>query len=1226
MQKLRWVAVTVWFVLFSARADKCFAQPDQEWKLTTYGVRDGIRTVVEAMVQDSCGFIWLATHDGLMKYDGLHFTTYRNDSRDSFSIGGNYVTKLMIDRKGVLWAGLSTGVVARYESSTNRFYNFKIADKWQNPIQEQVSMLYADNNNNIWIGLSRNGLFRTSDNGISYRHFDIVPDTSTLYDAESIRIYNSAYAGLQDNNGVTWFATHDGLYYFNEKAEMMLPVRKPGFTTAGLRDDLFTSMLMDKTGTLWFGSWTGGLSSYNTNSGEWKNYRYQKLKSPTKNIITSLTFCSDDCIWLTSADEGFGYFDIEDAQFSIFLREKEYLASELPNLQSYQVMRDRNNNLWISHAKGLTKIEQRPRLFSFNRVPVAKSDNLQFYQIKKVWKDKKGRFELIATYYADGLQVKDLRTGQSSSVKIPLLASEEQLMLVEDMLEDHAGRIWVLTRDHLLEFDTTAKKLKINKVQPPKQDRSNQYASMLEDREGNLWIASFLKGVFVIDPDKGLLQHYFSLTDRDHFLPFNYVNAMTRDSRDRIWLASRRGGIRYFDPHKKILTAVNLQRDGDFYTNKVRTVIEDKQGYIWFGTEKGFVQTDPSQDFKVIAAYTAIDGVIGDIVTHAALDSTGKIWATTVSSIAMIDPVKRTVINYGEEDGYLNRHNVALDISRTENGHMIIPTTAGYFSFDPAYMRSGQGASLVQFTGFRVNDRLRNMSPGDTLRVFPGENFFSIDFSVVDFNNAPKIQYSYKLDGFNENWINAGNHGFASYTNLPGGFYRLRVKGGVSEIDENAPETQVVIQVIDPVVKRPWFIVTVAILLLVAFILMIRNRNKKIDEQRDQIEAEKTINYFATSMNDKKTVDDILWDVTKNCIGKMNFEDCVIYLLDEQDNTLVQKASYGPKTDENNRIISPLKLPVGKGIVGAVAASGKPELINDTSKDPRYVVDDKQRLSEITVPIVSDGKVLGIIDCEHSRKNFFNGRHLMMLTTIASLCANKIVRATAETERINAQHKLNEVQQRMRDMEMQALRAQMNPHFIFNCLNSINRYIIKSDQATASLYLTRFAKLIRLILDNSNSKNVILGNELEALKLYIEMESLRFEQKFTYHIEVDPHVNTDSIEVPPLIIQPYVENAIWHGLLHKKEAGHLSIRVSVKHGNLLECIIEDNGVGREKAREMKSKTATTRKSLGMKLTESRLSLLNSHATTHATVQIEDLVETPGVAMGTKVILNIPIEN
>jgi len=219
---------------------------------------------------------------------------------------------------------------------------------------------------------------------------------------------------------------------------------------------------------------------------------------------------------------------------------------------------------------------------------------------------------------------------------------------------------------------------------------------------------------------------------------------------------------------------------------------------------------------------------------------------------------------------------------------------------------------------------------------------------------------------------------------------------------------------------------------------------------------------------------------------------------------------------------------------------------------------------------------------------------------------------------------LMSTQQKMAEVEMQALRAQMNPHFIFNCLNSINRYIVKSDQTTASLYLTKFAKLMRLILDNSNSKNVILSNELEALRLYIEMEALRFDKKFSYEIKVEANLGPDTIEVPPLIIQPYVENAIWHGLLHKEDDGHLSIRLSMAGESMLQCIIEDNGIGREKAKELKSKTATSRKSLGMQLTESRLGLLNKYAQVNASVEIIDLQNGGHQALGTKVILKIPV--
>lgn len=340
---------------------------------------------------------------------------------------------------------------------------------------------------------------------------------------------------------------------------------------------------------------------------------------------------------------------------------------------------------------------------------------------------------------------------------------------------------------------------------------------------------------------------------------------------------------------------------------------------------------------------------------------------------------------------------------------------------------------------------------------------------------------------------------------------------------------------------------------------------------------------------------------------------------------LVQKAAFGPKTPKYHQIINPLEIPVGKGITGSVALSGKAEIVSDTSVDPRYIVDDIRRFSEIAVPIKAGDKVLGIIDCEHSKKGFFTQRHLFILTTIASLCASKILRARVEEQKQEAEKELRDTQQKMAEIEMQALRAQMNPHFIFNCLNSINRYIVKSDQATASLYLTRFAKLIRLILDNSNNKSVSLSSELEALRLYIEMESIRFEKQFTYSITVDKNVQADYIQVPPLIIQPFVENAIWHGLLHKETAGHLTIHFSRKTSGLLECTIEDDGVGREKAKELKSRSTSTKKSLGMKLTVDRLSLLNKETFRDATVEILDLKNKSGEATGTKVILKIPVD-
>ena len=181
-----------------------------------------------------------------------------------------------------------------------------------------------------------------------------------------------------------------------------------------------------------------------------------------------------------------------------------------------------------------------------------------------------------------------------------------------------------------------------------------------------------------------------------------------------------------------------------------------------------------------------------------------------------------------------------------------------------------------------------------------------------------------------------------------------------------------------------------------------------------------------------------------------------------------------------------------------------------------------------------------------------------------------------------------ETEKKQAELEMQALRAQMNPHFIFNCLSSINRFILKNETKIASNYLTRFSRLMRMVLMNSQKPLIALDDELQMLEIYLEMERLRFKNSFDYGITFLNVVDSDNIFIPPLLLQPFCENAIWHGLMHlptgqagKEGPGRLDIELSMQD-NILHCIITDNGVGREKAEEMNSKTAEKEKSMGLK--------------------------------------------
>ncbi|HZB12706.1 MAG TPA: tetratricopeptide repeat protein, partial [Chryseolinea sp.] len=236
-----------------------------------------------------------------------------------------------------------------------------------------------------------------------------------------------------------------------------------------------------------------------------------------------------------------------------------------------------------------------------------------------------------------------------------------------------------------------------------------------------------------------------------------------------------------------------------------------------------------------------------------------------------------------------------------------------------------------------------------------------------------------------------------------------------------------------------WFYVFASLLFLIIGVLYYQKsriskiyskalevKNEFITEQKEEIETinlqlegqvqlrketDETINYFATSLFGKNEQDEILWDVAKNCVARLGFVDCVIYLLDESKEVLIQKAAYGTKNPQDFVIHNPLEIPLGKGIVGAVAQSGIAEIVNDASQDARYIIDDEARLSELAVPLIHQNKVIGVIDSEHPEKDFFKQYHLEALTTIASICSSKISQAWADSEAKKAKEAQVEAEQ-----------------------------------------------------------------------------------------------------------------------------------------------------------------------------------------------------------------------
>lgn len=241
---------------------------------------------------------------------------------------------------------------------------------------------------------------------------------------------------------------------------------------------------------------------------------------------------------------------------------------------------------------------------------------------------------------------------------------------------------------------------------------------------------------------------------------------------------------------------------------------------------------------------------------------------------------------------------------------------------------------------------------------------------------------------------------------------------------------------------------------------------------------------------------------------------------------------------------------------------------------------------------------------------------LFVLGAILFLWTRQVKRKSKEKAEIN---------KRIAEVELQALRAQMNPHFMFNTMSSIQHYITINDSESALKYLSKFAKLMRRIMENSKNSVIPIKDEIDAIELYLQLESLRFKNKFDYKVTVDASIDMHYDVIPSMLIQPYVENSILHGMMNKREKGHILVTIE-KVGEYIHCIVEDDGIGRDAAKKINSPAKSEHKSRGLSITKERLKILNTTKNSSLNVDITDLKDTAGDAIGTRIDVHIPLNN
>jgi LytS/YehU family sensor histidine kinase/ligand-binding sensor domain-containing protein len=1193
---------------------------------------------ITSLYQDQDGFVWIGFFTGLQRFDGTRFKNYYADVRDTAALQSDWIAAIFEDSKKRFWIANDNGGVYTLNKKTGKFYNYNLHANADNKINA-VRDLAEDKQGAIWV-IGNAGIFKLNETSNKFENY-----TSFL----GLGKTSNVGAMVFDHENNIWFNTATGIKFYDQKEKQLYsdiynPTNNPIFKIKNLGGKIILSK-----NNLWF-SGAKIFYKYHVPTKAIKTFEVDKLPSQNigfpnqKESVGGLFGLKDGTVIIALIDRGLAvsYHDKDDLVLINADNTTPTSYHALAHDGSYTfLIEDKDKNILAGSNSGVNIFNTKKQLFTVHQYE-PKSKN--FFP-KEAANDflEMANGDIYISYYEwnSGIIKTDSNLQFKKQFLYSVKGSNKNIASnqIWNLFKDDKGNIWAPNQANSI--------LKINveneKITEEKDSVLKGPINMIRhDAESNIWMGHWNKGLVKKDAKTNSYKFYSDFIHSDSTVK-KRVQCLLLEG-NKIWVGTLQDGLQLFDKNKEKFIegyVTDEKSKTSISSNCINDIIRYSKDTIIVATLMGInIFNEKTKMFKTI---TTKEGLPSNLVASIIKDGLGKIWvACFTGEVCRINMNDFSIISYGVNDGIID-NAIESRFYKLRNGNILLGASQSFISFNPLSFTLSEAPNNVRITGLHVfeEDIMLDSSKfkAEKLNLSYKENSLRIEFASLEYWNPYGTKYYYKLNGIDKDWVLADKNHTAIYNQLNDGNYTFEVKCANRDGIFCKNITTLKIYIKPPFWKTWWFILLSIFSALLGIFSIIKWREKNIKsieaeklkvqelnaaQYKRKLELEQIINYFSSSLIHKHTVDDVLWDVAKNLIGQLGFVDCMIYMWNTDKTKMLQRAGHGPKDTIEEINAQAFDVAIGQGIVGHVMQTKQAVLIGDTSKDNRYRPDDIVRLSEITVPIIYENELVGVLDSEHPDKNFYTEEHLQILTTIATLVGNKIKSIEAEENLQTSKIEIYKMEVLLAKAKLEALRSQMNPHFIFNSLNAIQECIVTGNVDAAYEYLSKFSKLQRLVLNNSAKELIPLGTEIEMLQLYLSLESLRFSKSFTYKIDVDKSIDKEEILIPSLITQPYVENSIWHGLRNMESEKRLTIHFKEEGGNLI-ISIDDNGIGRAEAEKIKAaKIAVTKyASMGTILSTDRIQLLNQQYKTTISLYYTDKKDNNGNAIGTTVIISLP---
>lgn len=844
--------VSSFFIAFPQNGDLKFMNLTREQGLSN--------STVEAICQDSKGFMWFGTDDGLCRYDGYNITIYKNNQSDSNSISGNFIGSLFEDGKQRLWIGVNEGLNC-FEKTTNTFIRYKNIPGHPFVISSNdVNCIYGDRSGNLWVGTA-GGLDLFIYDSVYFKHFR--PAINGI-PSDNINCV------FEDRKGNLWIGSNEGLALFDRKRREFISFKDKSSVISGLNSLSITGLQEDFDGNLWIGTMEDGLFMLDVLEKTLISFRHHKDQpsSISSDVIKSMLVDRKGNLWIGTENGGLSLWEPDKRSFLHFKNDPDKPFS-LSQKTASAIFEDRQGNLWIGTHRGGINLYS-PNAYKFNMYTQGPTQhNISFKDVKTFFEDDQGNIWIGTD--GGGLNIwnrkKDTFTNYRYDPKNPNSIGSDAILHI---MKDRRGNIWIGTWGgglNLYNPSTGTFSRYLNSPNDASSISSNNIWRIYEDRRDNIWVATFYGGLNILDPKTRKFERIiYNPSDRKSFWGNNVVS-INEDKSGNIWLGTEDGGLNCYDPSNKHFSHYFYKSQNGIIQveGNLRVIFPDSKGRLWIG-QKGLYFFNPETD--TFDLFKSGSGLENEIIQGILEDNNGSLWISTNNGLVKLNPEIGSFKRFTDADGLQGLEFGPNACLKTTTGEMLFGGFKGFNIFNPNNIRSNTDPPPVYITDFQIFNKSvipgkkgsplrQNINETKEIHLSYSQRSFSFEFAALNYISSGKNQYAYYLDRFDKTWNYVGGQRRAIYTNLDPGDYAFHVKASNNDGIWNELGASIRVIITPPFWMTWWFRVLVVVLLLTVIYLVFYYRKKielrKFEETKREEMHQIQLQFFTNISHEFRT-------------------------------------------------------------------------------------------------------------------------------------------------------------------------------------------------------------------------------------------------------------------------------------------------------------------------------------------------------------------------------------